>query len=704
VKINLRWISGTFAAVINMAIGQAQAGTFPVVHATSADVRCQWAARELSGFLRLIHAEDTFPIVNSIPADGDFILLGTAEETRSWSPSLQVPEVDAQGGFAVRHIHSGGREVGVICGNDYRAVVDGVYALLQQNLGHGFYLHANASEAVMKGPFSFVKWDMSAHPLVQERVCFNWYNFISGVSAWNLQDYQDWIRQASRMRYNEVMLHTYGWGPFTQFTHNGVTKPVGYLQNTAHGSHWGVKHTPDVRRLIGGEVFADEGPVFGADAGKIGYGGVTEENRVALAKAMLRQAMDYAVNTVGMEFNWSFDIDTTYGNPQNIIVTLPEQARIRVGKCWLARPDTGEGYLFFRKIMETTMRDFPAITKITVWWRGGSGNGFGGLVNTMKPSDLPPAWLEEYKAAPMDANNAYGPGHLYHSKVAQAFRRALDELGHSQVKLAYGSWWNKENALNFMAANHFMPRGMPCYALDYDMVFGESLDYRNQLSKTAGNRPLVVMEWAQHDDGKYMGRPCLPPADFASKLRETGASGCGVLHWSTRPLDLYFKSISNQVWSDTANEPLSTTCQKMALDFFGSSQSTVMAEYLHEWMTTAPIFGRETGDRLDGDGVGGAVKDFDLRVQDCDRRIAILDRVDAGKLSDAALRRWKFFKGHEEWIRLFHLAQKTRDPELRKQAILKYAEMASVDGGMTRGEKGLLIQHNLKWLNDLGNR
>jgi hypothetical protein len=30
--------------------------------------------------------------------------------------------------------------------------------------------------------------------------------------------------------------------------------------------------------------------------------------------------------------------------------------------------------------------------------------------------------------------------------------------------------------------------------------------------------------------------------------------------------------------------------------------------------------------------------------------------------------------------------------------------MASVDGGMTRGEKGLLIQHNLKWLNDLGNR
>lgn len=704
--MKLRWIAGVFATVINLVIGQVQAGIFPVVHSTSADVRCQWAARELSGFLGLIHTEHAFPVMNSIPADGDFILLGTAEDARSWSPALQVPEVEAKGGFAVRHMRSGGREIGMICGNDSRAVVDGVYALLEQKLGNGFYLHTNAFEAVMKGRFSFEKWDMSSHPLIQERVCFNWYNFISGVDAWNLPDYQNWIRQASRMRYNELMLHTYGWGPFTQFTYNGVIKPVDHLQNTTHGSHWGVKHTPDVRKLIGGEVFADEGPVFGADVGKIGYGGVTEENRVALAKAMLRQAMDYAVNTVGMGFNWSFDVDTTYANPQNIIVTLPEEDRFQVGKCWLARPDTDEGYLFFRKIIETTMKDFPAISKITVWWRGGSGVEFGGLANTMRESDLPQAWLEEYKASPLEAKNNYGPGHLYHSKVALAFRRALDELGHSRVKLAYGSWWqnDRNSTKNFAAANHFMPRGMPCYALDYHMVFGESRDYREQLKQTAGNRPLVVIEWAQHDDGKYMGRPYMPPADFATKLKDVGASGFGVIHWTTRPLDIFFKSVANQVWSNTANEPLTTTCEKMALDFFGASQSKVMAEYLHEWMTTAPAFGRETLDRLDGDGVGGAVKDFDLRAQDCDRRIAILLRVDTGKLSDAAMKRWKFFKAHEEWIRLFHLAQKSKDPELRKQAILKYVEMASVDGGMTRGEKGLLIQHNLKWLNDLGHK
>lgn len=34
----------------------------------------------------------------------------------------------------------------------------------------------------------------------------------------------------------------------------------------------------------------------------------------------------------------------------------------------------------------------------------------------------------------------------------------------------------------------------------------------------------------------------------------------------------------------------------------------------------------------------------------------------------------------------------------KMEAIHKYVEATSYDGGMTRGEKGILIQHNLKWL------
>lgn len=139
----------------------------------------------------------------------------------------------------------------------------------------------------------------------------------------------------------------------------------------------------------------------------------------------------------------------------------------------------------------------------------------------------------------------------------------------------------------------------------------------------------------------------------------------------------------------------------MALDLFGETAFPVMAEYLYDWMTTAPQFGRETGPALGGDGSTGpekSVKDYEVRAADCLRRIAILDRVDTATLSPRAREAWRFLRAQEEWIRLFHLAQGASDLELQKKTIRKYAEMIQYDGGPTRGELGILVQHNLKWL------
>ncbi len=103
---------------------------------------------------------------------------------------------------------------------------------------------------------------------------------------------------------------------------------------------------------------------------------------------------------------------TTYGNPQDIIATLPEEDRFQVGEHWLVRPDTETGYLYFKKIIETTMKDFPALSQITVWWRGKAGTDFGGLTLSMTPSELPAAWRPAYDAAPEEAGNIFGPGPL----------------------------------------------------------------------------------------------------------------------------------------------------------------------------------------------------------------------------------------------------------------------------------------------------
>ena len=679
----------------------------PIVYQQPAAPAEQWAAKELSEFLQTLYPENSFPVTQSpAPESGDYILLSSRPAGDILEMHIRPEEIDEPGEFVVKHIQADDREIGIICGSSPAAVRDGVYSLLEQKLGFGFYLYRNASEAAVSGDFNFEKWALHAKPLVTERVIFNWYNFISGVTAWNLEDYKHWIRQAARMRHTDVMLHVYGWAPFTEFSHNGVTKEVEYLQNTRLGRHWMIEHTDDVRKLIGGEVFKKEGPVFGADVSKVGFGGITEENRVAQAKAMLNEVIDYAVNTAGMGFNWAFDIDTSYGNPQNIIESLPEAARFPVGDLWLARPDTEAGYQFFRSMIKTTLDDFPAITKITLWSRNSRSDSFGGLTTGMTRDDLPPDWKPLYDNAPPEAQTPYSAGHIYHAKVAEAFRRALDELEHSHVKLGFGSWWREKiegdmASDNFAPANWFMPRELTCYPLDYYMAFGQHKNFRRELAKIAAKRKLVLLEWAHHDDGGYLGRPYTPPANFADKLEEIGASGYGIIHWMTRPLDIFFKNVQNQIWSNTLNQEMKAAADQMALDFFGESQGALMAEYLDQWMTTAPRFGRETGDALGGESSTGRnshVEDFEERAAGCDRRIALLDRVDTKKLSPRALEAWNYFRGHEEWIKLFHLAQKDWNRGLQEDTIRKYAEKTSHDGGMTRGEKGILIQHNLKWL------
>ena len=50
-------------------------------------------------------------------------------------------------------------------------------------------------------------------------------------------------------------------------------------------------------------------------------------------------------------------------------------------------------------------------------------------------------------------------------------------------------------------------------------------------------------------------------------------AGFGIIHWTTKPLDLYFKSLVNQVWAASKNQPLDVTCRQMAAHLVGPEQA-----------------------------------------------------------------------------------------------------------------------------------
>ena len=669
------------------------------------------AAEELGAGLQRMFPRDRFVAATSLPAGGKAILVGTAR-----SPlvrrhlAAEVP--DGAESFVVRRSVEGAREMGVVAGADPRGAMYGVYALLEK-LGGSFHLSGDALPP-RAAAFGFDSWELADRPLVPDRFVFNWHNFLSGCSTWNLEDWQHWTTRSQKMGYNAIMVHAYGNNPMAGFTFDGTPKPVGYLSTTIKGRDWSTMHVNDVRRLFGGEVFATA--AFGADAG-LG----PDPERVAAAQELMRGVFAHAARRA-MGVYLAVDVDTPSANPQELVTRLPESARFRIsgatstvaggapGRIWVPNPDTPEGEAFYRAQVEGLRRAYPHLTTLVVWFRRG-----GTPWMDLKPTDLPAAWQREFAAeiarTPEAEKYWRAAGLFAVGKIVRAFERALQAGGSPRPRLAAGTW-----GFEFLAgADRFFPGGVPLIGLDYDILHG-----RPQLGTAAGRaplrevgqrRPVLPVMWAHHDDGHYVGRPYLPLPEFGSKLAEARAAGFGIIHWTTRPLDLFFTSLARQTWSSTLDQPLAATCRAVAGPWFGEENRVRLADYLEAWMTGAPRFGRETGDWF----IDRKLEKIPEIVAGCQARLALLGGARTAGLTEEQRARLEYFRGLEEWMAAFHEAHgKVQESQERLQrgdregarqvlaglqpgALIEQFARFSRSGGITRGEQGLVVTMNTRW-------
>jgi hypothetical protein len=671
------------------------------------------AARELVGYLQQLYPSDRFVLSGEVPAVGQVILVGNAvsdEQVRKRLPT--APQ--AAESYRIVHRNEGGRAWGIIAGADPRGTAYGVYALLNR-LGYGFYLSGDAAPPPRQEAFSCESWDLADRPLVADRLVFDWHNFLSGCSTWNLRDWQLWICQSQKMGYNAVMVHAYGNNPMVSFTFQGKVKPVGYLSTTAKGRDWSTPHVNDVRRLWGGEVF--DQPVFGSDAAL-----VADDRRADAARELMQQVFACAEQR-GMDVYFADDVDTVSANPQELIQLLPPHARFRTSAqmpgfvnpeadgTWLANPETPEGYAYYRAQVDALLTAYPQITCLVLWFRTGR-TPWTDLIAT----EMPAAWQREYAAeiakTPPAAELWQAPQIFAISKIVRACDRALRELGHERVRLASGSWDFK-----FLAAAHrFFPPHVKLIGLDYNVLHDKPQladdESRRVIRDVAAERPVIPVVWAHHDDGNYIGRPYTPFADFHAKLTDARACGFGIIHWTTRPLDLYFLSHIRQVWESTRNQPLRAVCEEMAERSFGTAARGPLGEYLERWVCDAPKFARETSDFF----IDRTLVEIPQIVAGCRQRLRSFDGLDLSALTAAQRDRLEYYRGLEEYISAFH---QTQDAFQRSQASLQQGDRAGARaaiaeahpeqvieqfarfsslGGITRGEQGLVVSQNLRWL------
>jgi len=685
-----RELSAILAALLSFAAARAE--QIPIAVARGASETERTAAAELAEHLSRLYPGDRFDLVSAKPASGRAILIGTPASFPDVLQFVAKEKLRTPESFAV----AGTATTAVIAGADASGALYGVYALLEK-LGWGFYLSYDAAPPPRKEPLRFTDWNLADAPVFADRVIFQWHNFLSSASTWEFEDWQRWIRGAARMRYNTVMIHAYGNNPMFTFQHNGQMKPVGYLATTQKGRDWGTQHVNDVRRMVGGDAF--RGPVFGSSAAI-----VPEEERAPAAQAMVRKAFAFA-RTFGLHVTFALDVDTESANPQNIILTLPASARFPSGKLQLPNPDTPEGYAYWKAQVAQLLATYPQIDRLVVWFRASNTPW-----RNVKPDEFPAAWKTQFAAALgknsslRDDKNA--PSMFAIARITSAFGKALQQLGRNDVELGSGTW----HSTHLPAADAFFDPRVKLYWLDWSTTFDKP-KIQAALRSIRPERPMLPVVWAHHDDRTFVGRPYMPFPSFTALVKGTG-TGYGVIHWTTRPLDIYFKSLAEQVWEGTRDRPLRETARDLAARSFGPTTAVTGSEYFVKWLTEGRMFGRETTNRF----IDVPLKDAADVIARCRDRLALLGRIDEEALPPEGRERLRYYRDYEEFTAEFfrHNAAFERAQELYKNGEIQAARhaitacdarnaielyrRAASHGHMTRGEQALIVSLNLRWL------
>jgi hypothetical protein len=573
-------------------------------------------------------------------------------------------------------------------------------------LGYGFFISGDKCPAPRKWN-GFEGWEITDGPLFEDRFVLNWHNFLSGCTGWNYEDWCSWIDQINKMRYNGIMIHFYGNNPAFSFEYLDERKKTGYLNNSASGRDWGNQHVNDVRRLTGGAVF--DTPIFGALASQ-----VPEPEKEQAATLLMQRVFDYAKKQ-GTKIILALDLDTWMAYPENIIGKLPGEALFELKGALTPNPDHHEGYRYYEQILTSLLEKYPQIDQLAVWHRPPTlKTGLGSIWMNFPEEQFPASWKKEYRQImqqhPELDHSIMSTSVFAYGKLIAAMQKARDKLN-ADLEITSGSWRFDYLPL----ADVFYPEGLALIPLDWSIVFDQE-ETQELIARVGRNRPIYPVVWAHHDDHRYIGRPYTPWANFSELLTQSQSQGFGLIHWTTRPLDLYFTSLARQVWQNTQNEPLNNTVNWYVSKWVENDQD-VLSNYFYQWITSGPMFGRETSDHfvdIDQQEHGDELESWEVMELKAQERLCLLEA--SKENSENPLIRYK--KGMELFYISFFQNQQLFQKAVKAKAngnvdeAIAFMEATNPDStlrlyvkaveniGFTPGEKALLYSMNTRWKAD----
>ncbi|WP_319586198.1 alpha-glucuronidase family glycosyl hydrolase [uncultured Desulfobulbus sp.] len=311
-------------------------------------------------------------------------------------------------GYILKKLRIWNSDAIIIAGSDETGCLYGVYGLLDDWYGIGFYLGGDVLLG-KKISFRLPDVDESKTPSQQIRGFLPWTNFPQSAGVYSFNDYRFIIDQMAKMRMNFLEIHNYnGMGVhnemFHNFTYNGITSRV-YMNSTSTGHGWaGPSWQVKDYLFKGADLFDDYD--FGSDC-TLHNKSLTNEQVFRKGASLFQQVIEYA-HSRGVKIGLGIELDiipavykTKPNNPDvvnaRINQIINDYPNLDYLMCYRSEVIAAESQNIWQEIFDQFYKRFKAEapgTRLTV-----SGWGLSADHVAHLPADVIAAPIAPYSAA-----------------------------------------------------------------------------------------------------------------------------------------------------------------------------------------------------------------------------------------------------------------------------------------------------------------
>ena len=280
----------------------------------------KYAAQELQRYFYQM-SDEVLPIITDEQAQSqtqskEAYIIGKKETNKRVSQYI-TDENNGLGaqGYTLKTFADGGNTAMIISAIDDEGCLYGVYGLLDDYYGMGFYFSGDVFPGE-KSPIEMKTLNESKTPNQYIRGILPWTNFPQSATSYSLNDWLFIIDQLAKMRMNFLNIHNYNEEMMFSFEYNGI-EPRTYMATANIGHAWNMEGYDVNNHKFGASALFDDYD-FGADCALHNFGLETHDaNMKALSEFKL--VIDYA-HKRGVKICLGMDIDTgaeRYGTDMN---------------------------------------------------------------------------------------------------------------------------------------------------------------------------------------------------------------------------------------------------------------------------------------------------------------------------------------------------------------------------------------------------